>query len=31
LLFPFENLGLHLITIDDFDEIQLVLQQVAEG
>jgi hypothetical protein len=27
----FENLGLHLITIDDFDEIQLVLQQIAEG
>jgi len=27
----FENLGLHLITIDDYDEIPLVLQQIAEG
>ncbi len=26
----FENLGLHLITIDDHDEIPLVLQQIAQ-
>ena len=26
----FENLGLHLITIDDYDEIQKVLKQIAE-
>jgi hypothetical protein len=27
----FENIGLHLITFDDYDEIQLVLKNIAEG
>jgi hypothetical protein len=26
----FENLGLHLITFDDYDEIPLVLQKIVE-